>query len=52
MLQETQSIQDDDELLLNLVISEIQSDPDPGNIESFINQITVSIFNRLYYPHR
>ncbi|CAF3621141.1 unnamed protein product [Rotaria socialis] len=29
MLQETQSIQDDDELLLNLVISEIQSDPDP-----------------------
>ena len=30
MLQETQSTQDDDELLLNLVISEIQSDPDPG----------------------
>ena len=30
MLQETQSIQDDDELLLNLVINEIQSDPDPG----------------------
>ncbi|CAF4757292.1 unnamed protein product, partial [Rotaria sp. Silwood1] len=29
MLQETQSTQDDDELLLNLVISEIQSDPDP-----------------------
>ncbi|CAF1639016.1 unnamed protein product, partial [Adineta ricciae] len=29
MLQEAQSIQDDDELLLNLVISEIQSDPDP-----------------------
>ncbi len=32
MLQETQSTQDDDELLLNLVISEIQSDPDPGMI--------------------
>jgi hypothetical protein len=32
MLQETQSTQDDDELLLNLVISEIQSDPDPGII--------------------
>ena len=32
MLQETQSIQDDDELLLNLVINEIQSDPDPGKI--------------------
>ena len=31
MLQETQSIQDDDELLLNLVINEIQSDPDPGS---------------------
>ena len=30
MLQETQSIQDDDELLLNLVISEIRCDPDPG----------------------
>ncbi len=30
MLQETQSTQDDDELLLNLVINEIQSDPDPG----------------------
>ena len=30
MLQEAQSTQDDDELLLNLVISEIQSDPDPG----------------------
>ena len=30
MLQETQSTQDDDELLLNLVISEIQSDSDPG----------------------
>lgn len=30
MLQETQSIQDDDELLLNLVITEIRSDPDPG----------------------
>ncbi|CAF0884074.1 unnamed protein product [Adineta steineri] len=29
MLQETQSTQDDDELLLNLVINEIQSDPDP-----------------------
>ncbi|CAF3384262.1 unnamed protein product, partial [Rotaria sp. Silwood2] len=29
MLQETQSTQDDDELLLNLVISEMQSDPDP-----------------------
>jgi hypothetical protein len=32
MLQETQSTQDDDELLLNLVISEIQGDPDPGRI--------------------
>ena len=32
MLQETQSIQDDDELLLNLVIAEIHSDPDPGRI--------------------
>jgi len=29
MLQETHSTPDDDELLLNLVISEIQSDPDP-----------------------
>jgi len=35
MLQETQSTQDDDELLLNLVISEIQSDPDPGRIIFF-----------------
>ena len=32
MLQETQSTQDDDELLLNLVIGEIQSDPDPGRL--------------------
>lgn len=32
MLQETLSTQDDDDLLLNLVISEIQSDPDPGMI--------------------
>ena len=30
MLQETQSTQDDDELLLNLVIAEIHCDPDPG----------------------
>jgi hypothetical protein len=30
MLQETQSIHDDDELLLNLVINEIRADPDPG----------------------
>ncbi len=36
MLQETQSTQDDDELLLNLVISEIQSDPDPG-INFYLN---------------
>ena len=33
MLQETQSTQDDDELLLNLVIGEIQSDPDPGRLD-------------------
>ena len=32
MLQETQTIQDDEELLLNLVITEIRSDPDPGKI--------------------
>lgn len=31
ILQEAQTMQDDDELLLNLVINEIQSDPDPGN---------------------
>lgn len=37
MLQETQSTQDDDELLLNLVISEIQSDPDPGMIFEKLN---------------
>lgn len=34
MLQETQSIQDDEELLLNLVITEIRSDPDPGKPNS------------------
>jgi hypothetical protein len=37
MLQETQSTQDDDELLLNLVINEIQSDPDPGSLNRIFN---------------
>jgi len=36
ILQEAQTMQDDDELLLNLVINEIQSDPDPGNLETFV----------------
>lgn len=50
MLQETQSTQDDDELLLNLVISEIQSDPDPGRIifcfkDDFIHFFFVVIKN-------
>ena len=40
MLQETQSIQDDAELLLNLVINEIQNDPDPG-IVSFLFKVNV-----------
>ena len=30
MLHEAHLTQDDDELLLNLIINEIQSDPDPG----------------------
>ncbi len=46
MLQETQSTQDDDELLLNLVISEIQSDPDPG-ISFYLNIFFVFIIDYL-----
>jgi len=44
MLQETQSTQDDDELLLNLVISEIQSDPDPGILFEKTNSIISFLF--------
>ncbi|CAM4812302.1 unnamed protein product [Rotaria magnacalcarata] len=58
MLQETQSTQDDDELLLTLVISEIQSDPDPElsgalNLMNYLkllidpeNSITVSVMEK------
>ena len=44
MLQETQSIQDDDELLLNLVINEIQNDPDPGIVSLLLRMSFYMIF--------
>ncbi|UJR37221.1 hypothetical protein I4U23_029930 [Adineta vaga] len=47
MLQETQSTQDDNELLLNLVINEIQSDPDP-ELSGALN--LMDTINKLIHP--